>query len=349
MLGYFLEEASSRMDITLAYVESTRIRDLIPPGVETILLPENQRFSIGGLIRQISVLCRAKSEASPQILHGWAARDWELTVAAARVIGSSCMGSLHDHPEAVFISPPRQRLMRWSALLGMDRIICVSNAVRRACLLAGYEDARLRVIHNGLKYAMFEKRVMNRRRLRLGFLGGFSEVKGIRGFFAVADLLFQRLPGGFELAVAGGAQDEMGERMMREIAAEYGGTAWWPEIRWCGWVSDPTSFLRSIDVLIFPSTDFDSFPTVLLEAGRVGVPTLATQVGGVAEIIANGVNGWIIEPGDWRMGAEVLTRLLSVPDEMRQCGMRARSRVELEFSVQKMVAEHLALYSELQE
>ena len=149
--------------------------------------------------------------------------------------------------------------------------------------------------------------------------------------------------------VAGGAQDETGERMMREISTQYGGADWWPEIRWCGWVSDPTSFLRAIDVLIFPSTDFDSFPTVLLEAGRAGVPTLATRVGGVAEIISNGVNGWIIEPEDWRMGAEVLTGRLSVSDDVRECGMRARSRVEQEFSVQKMVAEHLALYSELQE
>ena len=349
MLGYFLEEAKSKMEITLAYVESAKLGATIPPGVKLIVLPENQKFSAGGLARQISGLCSSNQACGSRVLHGWAARDWELTAISARILGAASMGSLHDHPQAGFISRSRQRLMRSSSILGLDRIICVSNAVKQACLSAGYEAARLRVIHNGLKISAFEARPINCGHPRLGFLGGFSEGKGVRGFFEVADLLSRRFPGQFDLAIAGGTQDEMGDRMMQEIAAKYGSTAWWPHIRWCGWVADSTKFLRSIDVLICPSTDFDSFPTVLLEAGQAGIPSLATRVGGVPEIIVDGETGWIVGVADWCGAADILARSTSSIGLLESMGERARRRLEESFTVKKMVAEHLALYSELME
>jgi glycosyltransferase involved in cell wall biosynthesis len=99
--------------------------------------------------------------------------------------------------------------------------------------------------------------------------------------------------------------------------------------------------------LVVPSSEFDPFPTVLLEAGQSGVPALASRVGGVPEIVADGQTGWLFQAGNVESAAQILSRLMAVPDILQRAGQAARERVLNEFSGSKMVAEYRLLYSNL--
>jgi glycosyltransferase involved in cell wall biosynthesis len=181
----------------------------------------------------------------------------------------------------------------------------------------------------------------------LGYLGNFSPGKGLEGLFQIAEILSQQISRPWELALAGGAIDEAGERWVEELKERYRSAEWWSRVQWKGWVDRPRQFIGSLDVMIFPSTRFDSFPTVLLEAGWAGVPVVATRVGGAGEIVQQGQTGWLFDPEDWAEAARKLTELSRQPDRLSAAGVRARRRMEKCFGVDKMVARYRELYSTL--
>lgn len=348
VFGYFLQGlTASQCDLAAAVVKGSRVSDVIPPGVLKVWIPAKQQFSVRTLLRQVRPLLAARREFPFDVVHGWTARDWELTSLVGRLARRPAVGTLHDHPKARFIFPKRRLLMRCCARYGLRRTVCVSQAVRNECLRAGYPPDRLAVVHNGLPH--FEpggERKANAV-VRIGFLGVISERKGVGDLFLALEELIRTSPVSWQAAIAGAAQETAGERLLEDIRQRFSGKSWWPRVQWLGWVGEPVEFLKSLDLLMVPSSDFDPFPTVLLEAAAAGVPVLAARVGGVEEIVVPGKTGWLFEPGDWRQAAALLGHWLSRPEQLRAAGREAFERINREFTVAKMVENYQALYSTL--
>lgn len=351
MLGYFAEGAGNTaldLDLAIAMAPNPKLSELLPPSIRTLPLPPNQRFSALGLLRQILAIRRHVRTGGFQVLHGWTARDWELTATARLATRRPALGLLHDHPRAPHISSGRQRLMRLCANHGLDRTLCVSRAVSSACVEAGYPASRLAVVHNGIPHATPHPAPPSPGRvLRLGYLGIFSERKGLRLLFRVLDQLGQLQPDGWELELAGGAQDEAGQRLVEELRATYSTRPWWPRLRWIGWVRRPADFIGTVDLLIVPSSEFDPFPTVLLEAASGARPVLAAGVGGVPEIVVDDETGWIFDPASPETGSRRLAQLLAEPQRLVSAGAAAARHVRLHFGVESMVRNYLAAYRAL--
>jgi glycosyltransferase involved in cell wall biosynthesis len=95
-----------------------------------------------------------------------------------------------------------------------------------------------------------------------------------------------------------------------------------PEIEPYPWTDDAPSLLRHLDVLVLPSRE-EPFGTVLAEAMAVGTPVVATRVGGLAEVVDDGVSGRLVEPGEPDRLAEAVLDVLAHRGEM---GAAARER-----------------------
>jgi len=118
--------------------------------------------------------------------------------------------------------------------------------------------------------------------LRLGFMGRLDPTKGIENLLdAVASLSQESLT----LALAGAGQEEYAAALHRRAEGN-------PSIRFLGHVA-PAQFFRAIDVLVVPSVWEDPFPRVFHEALAYGVPTLATPLGGLQEVIEPGRTGFV--------------------------------------------------------
>ena len=348
MLGYFLTElVRSDCQVAVAAVQGSRVADLLPPEAVPVWLEPCPAFSPLPVWRQAKTLKNFHAEFPFDLVHGWAARDWELASLAGWRSQRPAIGTLHDHPEASFISGKRRRLMRWSAGYGLKRIICVSGAVRNACAGTGYPRAKLVVVHNGLPPVDASATPRAPGPFRMGFLGSFSERKGLRTLFQIIDALSAGSGASWELHLAGCPADESGERLLADLRSAYATRPWWPRVQWLGWVKSPRNFLRTLDLLVTPSSEFDPFPTVLLEAGQSAVPTLASRVGGVPEIVADGQTGWLFEADKVEPAARILSRLMGTSEILQRAGQAARERVLREFSASKMVAEYRLLYSNL--
>jgi glycosyltransferase involved in cell wall biosynthesis len=347
LLGYFLDEIRSHpAQVSVAAVQESQSAQIIPKNIRTLWIPANARFSLGKFFRQVTALARCVRRERIDLLHGWSARDWELTATVAALTGRPAVGTLHDHPQARFISPKRQKLMRASANWGLKRLICISDAVRSACLAAGYTAGKLVVAHNGLPRPTVTWRPAPGP-VRLGFIGAISERKGLRGLFEMLEHLDRAAAVPWELFIAGAALDAEGRTLQTQLQQRYAQERWYARVHWCGWVKQPSAFLSGIDLLICPSSEFEPFGLVICEAGWLGIPVLGTRMGGIPEIIEDGKTGWLFAAGDWRCAAELLAQAIGDPVHRRVVGENGRERVRHNFDISRMARDYLQVYSDI--
>ncbi|MFN0069656.1 MAG: glycosyltransferase family 4 protein [Limisphaerales bacterium] len=345
MLGYYLETLPPPEAPQVAVPPGTRLAGMVPTGTPMVAIESNSAFSLPGLLRNLARLRRTHRATPMDVVHGWHARDWELTVLASRLLRRPAVGTLHDDPLSSCIRPRRRWMMRSLARRGLARVICVSEAVAARCREAGYPPHCLQVIHNGLPAAPPEPWPAGDGTFRVGFLGAFSARKGLDRFCEALGHLDRQSAGPWRAVVAGAAQDAAGEALMAGLRARFGGEPWWPKMAWIGWVKDARELLRQVDVLVVPSTEFDPFPTVLLEAARAGRPVVAARVGGAPEIVVDGVTGWLYPPEDAAGAAACLHRLATQPLLAARMGEAAAGHLSAHLTIEKMVAAHRALYS----
>ena len=348
LLGYYLHAAvGGPVQFTLALAEGTPWQAHLPSECSQLLIANNHHFSIAGMIGQCQVLRRRHRERPFDLVHAWAARDWELGALVGRLLRRPVIGTLHDHPTARFISRKRRVLMRWAARIGLDRVVCISQAVREACVAARFPPSRLVVIRNGIPIVDPPVRPPAPPTFRMGYLGVFAERKGLRDLFAMIAKLADELPVGWTLSLAGEAQNQEGRDLCQSLHAQYGTAEWWPRVAWRGWVEDPVAFVADCDLLVCPSSEFEPFGLVLCEAALAGLPALAARNGGIAEIVQDGVTGWLYEPGQVVPAAQILARLARSPELIRKAGEAARQRVRAEFNASRMAREYAELYGQL--
>ncbi|WP_235686804.1 glycosyltransferase [Tomitella gaofuii] len=102
--------------------------------------------------------------------------------------------------------------------------------------------------------------------------------------------------------------------------------------------ADVPSLLRAMDVVVLCSRTVECFPISLLEAMAAGRPVVCTAVGGVPEIVVDGVTGYLVPIGDAAVLAARVIRLLRDPAQCRMFGNAARARVKSEFTLDRVVA-----------
>jgi glycosyltransferase involved in cell wall biosynthesis len=136
----------------------------------------------------------------------------------------------------------------------------------------------------------------------------------------------------------------VGEGMQVEaVRAEIDGLGVSESVRWFPWGGDSTPYFRAIDLLVVPS-QWESLPIGPIDAMFCGVPVLATDVGGMTELVSEGVTGRLVPPGDERALAAALGELLASRERLRELGAAARGEAEARLGVEPMIERTTALY-----
>ncbi|MGB9299364.1 MAG: glycosyltransferase family 4 protein [Anaerolineae bacterium] len=119
-------------------------------------------------------------------------------------------------------------------------------------------------------------------------------------------------------------------------------------VKFVGRVSDEElpRYYRSCSVFCAPSTGFESFGIVLLEAMATGKPTVATNIPGYRDLLDDGKEGFLAEPKDERSLAEALIRILKDPQMQRSMGDRGRAKAQ-QYSWRQVALRVLDFYEEL--
>jgi glycosyltransferase involved in cell wall biosynthesis len=221
---------------------------------------------------------------------------------------------------------------------GADAVIACSQAV--ADHLPG---CRAQVIHAGIEcdFQPTPPRIFAGP-LKLGVLGRLDLVhKNIGAVIeATACLAHRGIEIQTEIAGDGDAEDAAS---LRELVARLGMTE---RVRFLGWQSDVHSLLATWDVLAMPSR-YEGLPISALEAMASARPVVASRVGGLCELIVDGVTGYLVAPGDTEALASRIAEFAVDRHRLAQMGMAAWHRAQSEFSARDMAQRTAALYDRL--
>lgn len=117
-------------------------------------------------------------------------------------------------------------------------------------------------------------------------------------------------------------------------------------VYFAGHVSDVADHLRAADIFVLPSLQ-EGMPNALLEAMACGLPAVATKIGGVVDIVRDGENGILVEPGNPEALAEGVSRLLADSSCAERIGRAAAATISQHFSLETVAGKYLSLYRRL--
>jgi glycosyltransferase involved in cell wall biosynthesis len=298
------------------------------------------RMALAAVRRLIVSLARDRNAVVH--IHGASrASFWRKSVFMAIALAARCPVIFHLHGGgfAQFYDeecgPVRRPIVRF--LLERASRIIVLSSQWRAWVSGAMHNPNVVCIANPMQ--MRPEPAAARRRNTLLFLGRLERAKGVFELVDAVAALRQSHPD-LRLVLAGDDVDGLGR-----YAAERGVA---DAVQLTGWVGpeQKRALLDTAAVFVLPSYAEGS-PISLLEAMAAGLPSVATAVGGIPDVVTDGVNGMLVEPGDVGMLAAVLRKLLDDRMLRSRLGAAARETVRLRFDADHVIGELEKIYASL--
>jgi len=269
-----------------------------------------------------------RSEQFALIHQHWGARS--IRQLARATTGAKIIVHLHGQ-----LLPPDESDDDPVSVRGADAILAVSKAIA-----SQIPRRRVHVVYSGVRTSSEPIRMRsNQYPVMIGTACRLIEAKGVRDLIIAFSQLKEEFPG-VRLEVAGDGPER--NELLR-IAREHGVSE---QVNFLGWIDDLRPVLRTWDIFALPSYD-EGLPVVILEAMSEGLPVVATNVGGMPELVEDGRTGYVVAPGNIDTLCTALRRLATSSQLRIQQGDQGRQRAETKFSVQQMAAEIESIYGSL--
>jgi glycosyltransferase involved in cell wall biosynthesis len=331
-------------------------------GVPIVTLPELHReISPVRDLRAASRLAGLMRELRPHILHTHTAKAGAVGRAAALLPGAVrppiVVHTFHGHVLRGYFGPVRAAIFRrleHALARSSTALVAVSPEVRDDLVALGVAPAeKFVVIRLGIE---LEERVgaaedgrLDARclmgippdRFTVGWMGRMTGVKRTDDVLLAVKHLRGRGVDACLCMVGGGPDRDDVEARAHELGIA----------RHClflGYQDDVARFYAAFDALVLPSGN-EGTPVSAIEALAGGRPVVATRVGGVPDVVRDGVDGFLVEPGDVEAIADRLARLAADPVARRRMGEAGRARVLPRYSVDRLLDDVDRLYRSLLE
>ncbi len=251
-----------------------------------------------------------------------------------------CHKASADRCHACFKDIPLDRFMlrerHLKALLStVDRFVAPSRFLRQRFIEWGLAEDLISVIPNGIPVRNVPEATngQGRDRFVFGYFGNLNPWKGVPVLLEAARQLIS-LGLQFELRVHGGAPFQS-ESFTDEIARLFSETA--PVVQQRGPYrrDDVADLVAAVDCTIVPSIWWENAPLVIQEAQALGRPVIASNIGGMAEMIEDGVNGLTVVPGDPRALGSAMRRIVEEPDLRRHLSANVRKPDDIDTTARR--------------
>jgi len=250
-------------------------------------------------------------------------------------------------------SPLKRKIYYFASFLGLkvcDAIVAISGAVRTDLIKKGISPQKIRVVYNGIDVEKIEKdarehhdngeiigKIKNKR--VVGTIGRITPIKNHRLLVLAAQEVIARYPDVMFIIVGEGKERKGLEKMVSDLGLR-------DHFIFTGWMDTPYSVLSSMDIFVLTST-WEGLGLVVLEAMALRKPVIATNVGGVPEIVEDGETGILIPSENIRALADTLLRLLNDSALRQRMGEKGKAVAARNFSISNMVTGIEQVYSSL--
>jgi glycosyltransferase involved in cell wall biosynthesis len=222
-------------------------------------------------------------------------------------------------------------------------VICNSAATARSIRLPASASQQVWTIPDGVACQAAAPRKRLGHPPRVVLLGRIAEWKGHRVFVKAAQLVLAEHPD-TQFIIAGGSTTDADAAFAARLEREVEDAGLAGRIRFDGTVRDVPALLGETDILVHCSTSPEPFGQVIIEAMAAGVPVIASDAGAPPTIIADGVNGCLVRPGDSAALARAIAGLLADAPGRERLAAAASPLVRRRYSIDRTARRVAALY-----
>ena len=299
-------------------------------------------------------LYRLFKENKPDIVHTHTSKAGLLGRWAAKLSGvPHILHTAHGHVFYGHFDP----FLAW-AFLNMERItsriteriVALTEGERQDYLdLSMATSQKLETIHSGVQIKRFSERLKDsdsktdgfgkeKGKKIVGTVGWLLPIKGSMILFDAMQRVWQRDEDVLLVYVGQGSEGEKIRQKAARLNIE-------GRVKFLGWRNDIESILPLFDIFVLPSLN-EGMGRVIVEAMASGLPVIASNTGGIPDLVAHGTNGYLVPPGDAAALAAAISILLENSELAERMGKFGRERCK-RFSLESMLDKLDRLYTEI--
>jgi len=225
-------------------------------------------------------------------------------------------------------------------------VFAVSEQVRRHCIeIDRIDPVRVQTIYNGLDIVDWNtppKPANNSGKVVVTTVGNIRRVKGHDIFIKAAAVIAQRFPS-VSFSIAGDVLEPDYFSELQDLVSTLGLSNCF---HFVGGITNLREHLSTSDIFVLPSRS-EGFSNAIVEAMAASLPVVATNVGGNAEAVEDGVTGFIVPSDDPAALSAAIIRLISNPSQAKAMGEAGRNLVIEKFTTEAMMSKIAACYKDL--
>jgi glycosyltransferase involved in cell wall biosynthesis len=300
---------------------------------------------------EIIRVCRKER---PDIVHASHLAAAIYAALPARLLRIPIVWHIHD------IVAPGTLAARVCRLLGkrVDRVVAVSQAVQESLVRIGVPVSKVTVVYNGIDCAeefnpervvpgtLRQKYSINSNALLIGIIGVLVHWKGTHVFLDAIARLRSKLSRPVHFFIIGDSWNEPNP-YKQQLLDTSNATGISGLVSFTGRLSNIPEILADLDIVVHASIEPDPLPTVILEAMAMRKLIIASECGGVPEMLDHGVTGFLYSPGDVGALDVLLHHCIHDYETLTALRERARRTVERRFPEESHRAAFLEIYREL--
>ncbi|HKJ03978.1 MAG TPA: glycosyltransferase [Geopsychrobacteraceae bacterium] len=300
-------------------------------------------------VRQLLRLHQIIVEFKPDVIHSHGYKTNILGFLLARRFAIPVVATIHGWLHSRRKTTQIFNRVNMFLLKRFDRVVAVSGQIERVLLCSKVSSSRLVTLRNvpftktkpGFDRSSFVQQYsLLPDSIYVGFVGRLEPVKGGEFFISAAATVLQS-HSNIQFLIAGEGPEYS---LMVEMAERLGISS---QVKFLGFVDCPETLFQVLSLYVLPSLD-EGVPLSLLEAMSAGVPVVASAVGGVPEVVEDGVNGLLVPAGDPDLLASVICRSLEDQKGTHQRIMAAKETIREDYNVERWIETLQELYSRLQ-
>lgn len=332
------------------------LEKLTSAGIPNFLIPMKSRKDLlGPLLKTI----RLVKERNIDIIHTHTVRSNLIGRPAAFLTNRKCVTHLHSPILRDFVDLRRGRINEIIDSLTRPiaaHYIAVSHSLRKEMIKSGFPSYKISTIHNGLDLDSLKSSVIKNSKNRgireeynitgnafiIVLIALLRPRKGVEVIIKAMKLILRHFPD-LHLLIVG--SDDISEAPeygngLRRLTSEHSIES---NVTFTGFRDDVPAILSQCNLMVLSSLFGEGLPMTVLEAMAIGVPVVASRVEGIPEVIEDGVNGFLVNPGDVEQLANRIIEVINNPNLLRNVKDEAQRRAlaEMDGKIQAQKVEQV--------
>lgn len=260
----------------------------------------------------------------------------------------------YHRPEEMVFSTALTTAMEKSCICHADGLTAPSHDMaRNIAEECNVSQTDFRIIPNVLDVSTYIQHVYqegeNNNRVIILHVGRLERVKGVATLVRAIPLIVDQHSQTLFVFIGPDHTDLNGQSYREELEAYCLSHNVSKNVRFLGYVDEPDliSWYNRADIAVVPSLNYESFSYTCAQAMAAGVPVVASGIGGIPETVEDGISGYVVDPGDHKILAQKLLKLVANKTLRHKMGSAGKKRAMTSFNVNTIAEQMIEFYSKV--